>query len=927
MPKIKIASASCNQTGQDWSNNLKNIYLAIDKAIEDGADFLCLEELTLTGYECGDNFAYTDNQKIQTLLQLVANYAANQNPNLVISIGHPWRFADKHLPPQTERRKNPIFNRLNLPFNVQSFISQGRIISMSAKRYLFNYERGYEKRHFEEWSDFFANQYHQGKEDAGHDGTISITLPELTLTKACGEIIHYQARNIPFGSPVVRVGNIHVVHEICEELWVGSRFDNSPDNSQYQWDNPIAEQMRAFDIQLVINPNGSPPEPDKIDKIKELVELNSSIIKPHVTVYTDGLGSSGSTFAQTGFRMMAQDGQLKAQGSRLSFKSMDYSSQVFEVNEATESNRIHANISHHFNDNPTPGINHTPAAWEELDNLKIAKDNLDEDLLKTSLTKRQLNEELRHEALWLFDYLRKNKLKGFTQAISGGADSAYNAAKVRIMIELAIFDLGIEGYLDALSYSEDEKSALLNAAEREENGNIIDILMEHTLTSVYLSTPNNSFATRQAAQTLIEGGIREDGTAFKGIGGKFYAYDIQPLVNQLAMLYSGISYDTLPKENIGELLNQFQSFLNLPSNLSQELLAEKMVQFNRQLNDIFDENPITGPILNTATPSHALTIENMQARIRQVIILMITNFEKGKIGIANPNLDEICNAYTSFGGDEHSGQIALNAHKPKHHQLAQMKMLEKGLLQNSSPIEGFYYILKNKPSAELLPKNTDGEVIQYDEDALGKTFLQSHIISYYMLYESNLDKDGRKNNPTEVFEKCCQHPAFAHETIDTVHDMVLLSYKNWAFAQHKIHAFPIAFTYGKNVDHQSSCRTPNISGNFQSELAQLCLEVIDKLANEKNMSLRALTGYDKNHLQTRVNVDSQLVQKMESAMWSADATDGRKRKITTLFKKIESREFKFDSGFLYRFFNSFSTWSHQGEQQNTPNSTANNKIK
>lgn len=914
MPKLKIASVSCNQTGQDWSNNLDNILLAIDQAVIDGADFLCFEELTLTGYECGDNFAYTDNKKIHELLQSIADYAKNQDPNLVLSVGHPWRFSDKAIENQLERRKNPIFNRLNLPFNVQTFISQGKLQAMSAKRYLFNYERGYEKRHFEEWSDVHANHYHQGQSDAGHDGTITIAIPELSLPQADGSNRVYPETYIPFGSPVIKVGNINVVHEICEELWIGSRFDSSENNNDYGRDNPIAEKLAHYDIQLVLNPNGSPPAPDKVDQIKELVELNSRTIRDHITVYTDGLGSSGSTFAQTGFRMMAQGGEIKSQGTRLSFKPMDYTSQVFEVSAAADfDSPVHAEIEHNYSDSPTPGVNNLPAAWEEMSALNAAINPEEKEAI---IERRRLNEELRHETLWLFDYLRKNKLKGFTQAVSGGADSAYNGAKVRIMIELATNELGNEGYLDALPYTSYEKDELLTYSKAHSQSEFVDKLMEHTLTSVYLSTPNNSMETRRAAESLICGGIREDGSSFRGIGGKFYAYDIQPLVNQLALLYTGLNVSSLPKERLGEVLSNCQNFLGLPPDTASSELQDKTEAFKQALSGfLHTDNAVTGPVLSTADPAHGLTIENMQARIRQVIILMITNFEKGKIGLANPNLDEICNAYTSFGGDEHSGQIALNAHKPKAHQLTQMRLLEEGLLHDASAVEGFYWILKNKPSAELQPKSKEGDVTQYDEDALGRTFLQTHIISYYMLYETNISKGGRKNNPTEVLEKCMVHPAFAALPLETVHDMVILSYKNWGFAQHKIHAFPIAFTYGQNVDHQSSLRTPNISGNHQAELSELAVYTLARLAEKDNTSIKELTGFNEAFLKRRVSLDAGLAKALEDNMWTAEARDGRKRKVTTLYQKIKQGNFNLSShlqpssSWSQRFFAMLPTWA------------------
>lgn len=905
MIKVKIASASCNQTGRDWSNNIKNICQAIDMAVEDGADFLCFEELTLTGYECGDDFSYTDNNVTHEYLQLIADYAGSKNKNLVLSLGHPWHFSDKNIEGQVERRKNPIFNRLNLPFNVQTIISQGLIISMSAKRYLFNYERGYEKRHFEEWSDQAANYYHKNKVSQGRHGTILMTLPALSYMKA-NQMVNIPEREIPFGSPVIKVGDMHVVHEICEELWVGSKYDQSLTNKDYFLDNPLADKLAHFDINLVINPNGSPPAADKVDQIAELVQLNSSMSSDLITVYTDGLGSSGSTFAQTGFRMMAQGGKLVSQGTRLSFKGMDYTSKVLETHKVKEANaKAHVEIPHVFNSEPSSGLNNQSALWDNVEALSSQAEAVYEK--EMLLRQRQLNEELRHEALWLFDYLRKNKLSGFTQALSGGADSAYNAAKVRIMIELAIYDLGLIGFLSALNYSKETCDLFLDMQKLQPMSQVVDALMNKMLTCVYLATPNNSIETKRAAETLIKGGLKEDGTAFKGVGGKFYSYNIQPLVDQLALLYSGVEFDALPAVSVGSVLQEVRTFLGLGQNeLSKTQLKLKVDNFKGKLDAYLGaDNSVSGPILNTCEPDHGITIENMQARVRQVIILMITNFEKGKIGLANPNLDEICNAYTSFGGDEHSGQIALNAHKPKYLQLQQMTLLYEGALCHTQAIEGFYWILKNKPSAELQPKNACGEVVQTDEAALGRSFYQTHVISYYMLTHRKTSQHGRKNSPIEVLDNCLKHKAFQGETLETIHDMILLSYKNWIFAQHKIHAFPIAFTYGLNVDHQSSLRTPNISGGHRAELAKLAINVLSRIAVSNRSTFKALTGYSEEACIQRVGLDHHFAQALEKSMWTENVNDGRSRKILTLFEKIKDGYFKFSS-----YFNDENTWGY-----------------
>ena len=632
--KMKVASVSCNQTGQDWARNLKNIVQAIDQAIDDHADMLCFEELTLTGYECGDNFKYSDNTLTQTYLQWIAWYAASKNPNLVISIGHPWRFSDKTIK-GSESRNSPIFNRLNLPFNVQSFISGGKIIAMSAKRYLFSYERGYEGRHFAQWSEKEANSYTDAYGRKGKDGTITIDL--LPLDESLhGQAIRTDAYSIPFGAPVIQIGGINVTHVICEELWVASRFDSSFTDEDYARSNPVAEKLEHFDINLVISPNASPSGEDKIDKVRHLVQLNSSLSyhfleKDMVTVYTDGLGSSGSTITQAGTRLIAKGGHIISEGPRWSFSNISYTSQVVDVSLARHLGvPVHATIEHNFSIEHTLGLNNQPAMWDSS---------------ITSLKTRCFNDELRSELVWLFDYLRKNKLRGFTQALSGGADSAYNAAKVRLMVELIINECGLQYFLDALHYPKTEQELLLGTPPEL----LFDAIMENMLTCVYLCTPNNSEDTKRAAETLVKGGTRDDGTSFSGIGGRFYLYNIQPLIDQFALLYTGVEQDKIPNDMFHQMLMTSRAFLT-----RREIEPLESDAFITRLRELIG-NPTgcKGPVLTPATASHGLTIENLQARIRQVVIMMTTNFEPLKIGIANPNLDEICNAYTTFGGDEH----------------------------------------------------------------------------------------------------------------------------------------------------------------------------------------------------------------------------------------------------------------------------------
>lgn len=858
--KLKIASASCNQTGGDWPRNVANICKAIDRAVADGADILALEELGLSGYERGDDFYYSDNNKTREMLQVIADYAASLDANLVISIGHPWYFADKNLPDQPERRKNPIYNRINNNFNVQTLISGGEIVSMSAKRYLFNYERGYEKRHFEEWSDALANQY-QNRHGNGRDGTIMIDLPAVTLPD--GMVMPEKV--IPFGSPVVQIGSgdarANLTHVICEEYWVGSRFDSSADNSDYARDNPLADKAKRFDITVALNPNASPPVEDKIDKHKELCKLASAHCG--VIVHTDGLGSSGSTFAQFGSRLMAQNGEIISEGIRSSFADMAYTSQIVTVAPAVDKGHApHAAIAHTFKGDSSEPVQDGPAPWENS-------------------PRRGFEEEMRNELLWLFDYMRKNKLQGITQALSGGADSAYNAAKVRVMVELGFSELGVEGFMAAmphLSYKKD----VLDAYSTGGKDAALDETMRHMLTCVYMGTDNSSDDTLRAARTLVEGGETPDGKAYKGIGGKFQYRNVQRLVEVYAEIFSGVNPGQISDERDAEIRRELAAILQTRKD---DATREQIDARISDLKNRFEE--VAYDVVTVVKDEHQLAYENIQARLRQVLIMLFSNVEN-KIAISNPNLDEGRNSYATWGGDLHGGMISGNAHKNKARQLEHMQMLFDHGLEGTSPIKAFFWVLKNKPSAELQPRSKDGKVTQFDEDQLGRSFVQMDVISNLMLNDRPQSQSDRKNSPIEVFQKCHTHTAFDGDSIELLHDRIRLSYDKWAHAQFKIHGSPIAATYGRNVDHQSSLRTPNISAFHKPELAQLALHALSLAAARDGTTFEKLSGGQSlDALQKRALLDAEFAANLTSKMWTKGATDGRSLKLATLYDYIK----------------------------------------
>ncbi|HEY8964306.1 MAG TPA: nitrilase-related carbon-nitrogen hydrolase [Alphaproteobacteria bacterium] len=789
---FRVTQASLNQTALDWPRNMGNIYAAIDQAIKDGSDVLALAELDLTGYEANDEFQRTDNTRVLEALDDIAAYANAKNPNLIISVGHPWRVQKRDLRVEEglsfERTKEPLYDRLNLPFNVQSLITGGRIVGMTAKSNLYNDGRGYEKRYFNEWSVAAANRI------GGVYGTIDIALDDK--------------RVIPFGRPIIQITDgdrtLNLTQAICEEKWVASKYDGQPwTDDRYENDNiipSISKYLGSTSGLVLIIPNASPPARDKIDRHVHLDKLAAQYAD--LVIDTDGLGSSGSTFAQFGHRLIVQGGKLVSQGARMSFERVATTTATVMLGNApsdTES-RVHAITRHEFKNAYNMSRGKIVAGWDSPDNPN-----------------RHFEEVIRYTAFWLFDYMRKTGSKGIMEALSGGADSAFNSVIVAVMVRMGVQELGIARFCEELNLPHADK--YIGEYLHGNPNNAIDDLMDFFLTGVYMGTNNSSRETHDAAEFLIKGGRGPiTGEIVKGIGGKFLERNVQDLLDFYGTMYAVENLQGMKSSEKQAIMTDIAGYLNAsPHTTTKEERAEKAANLKAKYPQIQD----------LVTAADGVAYENIQARGREVLIMLFANKEN-KMAVANPNLDEARNAYATFGGDLHSGTINLNGHLPKAYQLKVMEYLyEHGLQGVMGPVRSLGLVLKNKPSAELQPKSADGKVVQTDESALQRTFAQMDFIAEKMLYAQFVDGNGaRRLNAGEVFTACQSDALFKGVSDNMLYNMLRLSYHRWTIAQHKIHASPIAPTFGSNVDHQTSQRTPNLHGESKDELTQLGINIL-----------------------------------------------------------------------------------------------------
>lgn len=168
---IRVAAAVVNQTPLDWEGNFARIEAAIADARHAGAQLVCLQELSLTGYGCEDAFhgmAHT-RRAMKYLHELAAGV-----DDLIVVVGAPVRLHTSL-------------------YNCACFLAGGEIAGIVAKEHLAGDGVHYEPRWFRSWR--------------------------------AGDSTHVElgGRKVPFGDIVLDFGGIRVGAEICEDAWVPNR--------------------------------------------------------------------------------------------------------------------------------------------------------------------------------------------------------------------------------------------------------------------------------------------------------------------------------------------------------------------------------------------------------------------------------------------------------------------------------------------------------------------------------------------------------------------------------------------------------------------------------------------------------------------------------------------------------------------------------
>ncbi len=250
---IKVAAGTPKIRVADCRYNAEQIFTMMREADKQGVKVLCLPELCLTGYTCGDLFLQDTllcgaEEGLQTILE------ATRNLDMVTVLGLPVRCKwDNKL------------------YNCAAVIQSGEILGLVPKTYLPNYGEFYEER-------WFAS-------GAGVETSVDL----------CGETVDMDAA----GLFACETGpNLVLGVEICEDLWATE---------------PPSARLARGGATVILNLSASNELVGKSGYRRNLVVGQSGRLVCGYVYADAGEGESTTDLVFTGHNMIAENGALLAE--------------------------------------------------------------------------------------------------------------------------------------------------------------------------------------------------------------------------------------------------------------------------------------------------------------------------------------------------------------------------------------------------------------------------------------------------------------------------------------------------------------------------------------------------------------------------------------------------------------------------------------
>ncbi len=249
---IKVAAGTPKIRVADCAYNARAIIALMRDAAGQGVKVLCLPELCITGYTCGDLF-----------LQSTLTQGAEEGLGTILESTHDLDMITAvGLPVYLE-------NKL---FNCAAVIHKGKILGLVPKTHIPNYGEFYESR-------WFA----PGSLDMTYHCTFCGQNPPL------GSAQLFQAQSMP---------NLTIGVELCEDLWAVS---------------PPSSRLAALGATLILNLSASDEEMGKAERRRSLTAGQSSRLCCGYVYASAGEGESTGDLVFSGHDIIAEDGVILAE--------------------------------------------------------------------------------------------------------------------------------------------------------------------------------------------------------------------------------------------------------------------------------------------------------------------------------------------------------------------------------------------------------------------------------------------------------------------------------------------------------------------------------------------------------------------------------------------------------------------------------------
>ncbi|MDR1979599.1 MAG: NAD(+) synthase [Synergistaceae bacterium] len=245
---VRVAAATPRIRVADCMHNAERVLELMEKAVREEVRLLCLPELCLTGYTCGDLFLQdTLIRGAEKALAFLVEKSAGL-PLLVI-VGTPFAQGGKL-------------------FNTAAVFSGGKLLGLVPKTHLPNYNEFYELRHFS---------------------------PAPRETRAA----RFDGRDVPLGTRLLfqREGGsgFRVAVEICEDLWVPV---------------PPSSFHAMAGASIIVNPSASDEVVGKAAYRRSLVAGQSARLVCGYVYVDAGRGESSTDMVFAGHNFICENGEV-----------------------------------------------------------------------------------------------------------------------------------------------------------------------------------------------------------------------------------------------------------------------------------------------------------------------------------------------------------------------------------------------------------------------------------------------------------------------------------------------------------------------------------------------------------------------------------------------------------------------------------------